>query len=175
MKVSANTEEFKAALAEAADDMRTNVRAAADTAAGAITERGRADIAAGGRFGTAWTSAFKATVEDEGSRVVIEAKMGGEPPVSYWKIFEYGAVIKATNPSGLLWIPFDEKNKVWPRDYPGYPKSLFRIDNVLFDKKTDEPMYLGTPQVTIPQKFHLRDIVAQVANELAEYYKSLRR
>jgi hypothetical protein len=143
-----------------------------------IERRGRADIAAGGRFGSAWTSALNARVTDEGSKVSIDVTMGGAPPVSYWKVFEYGATIKAKNPSGLLWIPFDESNKEWPSEYSG--GSLFRIPPkgsmsgglpLLIDKDDREAKYFGKPSVTIPQKFHLREIIQQVADSLRQYFK----
>lgn len=155
-------------MERSAQNVRKAMMGAANIAAKEIERRGRADIAGGGNFGSAWTNAFNAIVASEEDAVTITATMGGDPPVAYWKIFEYGATISAKNPSGLMWIPFDRENKTWPRDYGG---SLFRIGNALFDKQTREPMYLGTPSVTIPQKFHLVDVIRGVAKELRDYFK----
>jgi hypothetical protein len=141
--------------------------AACTDAAKEIERRGRADIAGGGNFGPRWQQGFNSRVVEKKDAFDIVTTMGGGPPVSYWKIFEYGATISAKNPSGLMWIPFDKGNTTWPRDYGG---SLFRIGRALFDSDTKKPMYFGTPSVRIPQKFHLRDIIRQVSKELSQFY-----
>jgi hypothetical protein len=41
---------------------------------------------------------------------------------------------------------------------------------MLFSVEDGEPKYFGKEEVTIPQKFHLRQIIAQVARELRSYY-----
>jgi hypothetical protein len=145
------------------------VRSAGKTAAEQIEQRGRADIGGAGNFGSNWTGAFKAQLKSSKDGFVIEATMGGGPPVSYWKVFEYGATISANNPSGMLWIPADKSNKAWPRDYGG---GLFRKGNALFDTGTKQPIYFGTPSVTIPKKFHLHEICQQVAKELRSFFEA---
>ena len=163
-------EKLKQNLNKAGQQVQQAAQQACAKAADTITQRGRADIKGAGRFGSRWTDAFNSVSSQGRNSVTITTTMGGPPPVAYWKVFEYGADISAKNPSGLLWIPVDENNRLWPRDYPGYPNSLFRIGAGLFDVHTNEPVYWGTPDVHIDQKFHLRDIVRQVAGELRQYY-----
>jgi hypothetical protein len=158
---------LNANMAKAAAQVKQAAQGAAQDAANRIVQRGRADIAGAGNFGGNWTSALQATVVEKKNQLDVTVTMTGGPPVSYWRVFEYGATISAKNPSGLMWIPTDKSNKTWPRDYPG---SLFRIGRGLFDSKTRQPMYFGTPQVIEPQKFHLRDIVKQVAKEMGQLY-----
>jgi len=81
-----------------------------------------------------------------------------------------------------LWIPFsdaDDAKGVWPRDYPG---PLFRVDRLkdglpLLATWTPgvagsaEFKYFGKESVTIPQKWHLRDIIRQIARGLKDYYR----
>jgi hypothetical protein len=93
------------------------------------------------------------------------------PPVTYWKIFQYGATINAKNPSGMMWIPLSSAQKgVWPRAYPG---KLFRRGNALFDAESQEPKYAGTPSVTIPKKWHLIEIVQEEAQKASTFLQSL--
>jgi len=163
---------IKAAVGKSEEDVREAVAGAASAASEEILRRGRADIAAGGRFGSAWTSAFQAPVTTSGNITTIDVKMAPQgPPVIYWKIFEYGATITAKGTA--MAIPFDTNNKTWPRDYPG---KLFRKGRALFDTKTKEAVYFLTPQVHIPQKWHLREIAKEVAKELKQFLsRSLRR
>lgn len=144
-------------------------RAACNDAAKTIEVRGRADIASGGNFGGRWQQAFRSQVHEKKNEFEIVTTMGNGPPVSFWKVFEYGANISAKNPSGRMWIPFQKGNTTWPRDYSG---KLFRVGNVLFDAQSRTPMYLGTPSVTIPQKWHLREIIKQVSRELGQFYSA---
>jgi hypothetical protein len=167
IEYDAKAQQLKSNMDKAGQMVKNAARAASQTAAETIVTRGRADIGAAGRFGSNWTNALNSQVSEEGDKINIVTTMTGGPPVSFWKVFEFGATISAKNASGLMWIPFDRENKTWPRDYPG---PLFRIGRALFDSETKRPMYLGTPSVHIPQKFHLRDIIKQVAKELNAFY-----
>lgn len=175
---------LKSNMAKANDMMQAAIIGAANEAGQEIVRRGRADIASAGRFGSRWQEAFNTDITSSKNSITITATMRGDPPVSYWPVFEYGANIKAKNPGGLMWLPFpfaSDALGVWPRDYGG---ELFRRGNVLYAKTGEfrevneqgdteeigDPKYLGVPEVTIPQKFHLRDIVLQVAKELKDYY-----
>lgn len=161
-------DKLKAAMAKNGEAVKSAMRDAADATAQAIEQRGRANISAGGNFGGRWTDAFRTEVADAGSSIKIDVMMGGDPPVAYWKVFEFGADISAKNPSGLMWIPADRENTTWPRDQS---EPMFRAKNTLFSVATKEPMYFGTPQVHIPQKWQLRDIIKNTASELREFYK----
>lgn len=165
---------------KAGDMVREAMRGAANDAADEILFRGAEDIADAGNFGERWQEALHVDINETQRSINVVTSMQGDPPVSYWRVFEYGANIHAKNPSGLMWIPFaggdfgskDMGADVWPRAYGG---SLFRVGNVLFDTKDKEPRYLGTPEVTIPQKFHLREVIAQVSKELRHYYSERMR
>jgi hypothetical protein len=159
-----NAGKLKGNMVAAGNAVKEACENACKDAAKAIEERGRASIAGGGRFGPRWTQAFNSKTEESGNEIKIVSTMSGGPPVSYWKVFEFGATISGKN--GMLAIPIDPNNTVWPRDRG----NLFRRGRALFDTQTKEPEYILTPQVTIPQKWHLRDIIKQVANELKGFY-----
>ena len=165
---------FQKNIADAGVRVRMALRGAAKDAADEILARGADDIAAGGNFGERWQEALNVDIAETQQSINITAKMDGGPPVSYWKVFEYGATIAAKNPSGYLWLPFmkSDGTDVWPSAYAG---DLFRATSkagtpLLGDKDSKEWKYFGIPSVTIPQKFHLRDVVAQVAKEIKGYY-----
>jgi hypothetical protein len=155
--------------------VREAMRGAANDAADEILSRGADDIEEAGNFGERWQEALNVNIQETQRTIRLITTMQGAPPVSYWRVFEYGAHIEAKNPSGLMWIPFAGGvfgstaggADVWPRTYSG---SLFRVGNVLFDARDEQARYFGTPSVTIPQKFHLREIIAKVAKELRSYY-----
>ena len=146
------------------------IQATARRAAEEIEDKGRADIRAGGNFGSArWQEGFHAKVSYQ-SRSNIRVRVTHD--VKYWKVFEFGATIHG---KPLLWIPLDFSTagslKVRARDYPA---PLFRVDRVgkaplLLDKSG--PQYFGKESVRIPKKWHLRRIVGQVARKLGTYYR----
>jgi hypothetical protein len=106
------------------DRVRAAARAAAAEVALNIEDKGRENISSAGKFGSRWTDGFKATVSEGGGWI----KIAVTEDVPYWTVFEYGADIRAKNPSGLLWIPLTGAGVpqgVWPRDYPG---RLFRVE-----------------------------------------------
>jgi hypothetical protein len=116
-------ETFTKISAKYPERVRAAARAAAAEMAQEIEQRGREDIASAGRFGSRWTEGFQATVSEGGGSIRISVTEA----VPYWAVFEYGADIRAKNPSGLLWIPLsfaDVPEGVWPKDYPG---RLFRV------------------------------------------------
>jgi hypothetical protein len=132
---------FRRATQRQSDKVRAAVRGAAEEARENIEARGAADIAAAGNFGPRWTTGFHVDVREGGGNISINSKFGeGE---WYWSVFEFGATIKAKNPTGYLTIPFFDEGQI-----------TFR----------------RVPSVTIPQKFHLRDIIRQVAREFRGYY-----
>lgn len=148
------------------------VHAAQDTAREAareIEDEGRANIRAGGNFGSArWQQGFHAKVSFQ-SRTDITIRITHD--VRYWVVFEEGRVIHGRP---LLWIPLEfarDAQKVRARDYPA---PLFRVDRpgrapLLVSK--DGPKYFGKEQVRIPRKWHLRQIVRDVARRLPAMYK----
>lgn len=148
-------------------------RAVAVTARRLATEietAGRQSIASGGDFKSArWQQGFKAVVSFESTG---NAKIRVTHSVSYWRVFEFGAVIQG---KPLLWIPLDFSEagqlKVRARDFPG---KLFRVDRkngapLLMNEAG--PQYFGKESVRIPRKWRLRDTVKRIAKNTGAYYK----
>jgi hypothetical protein len=153
--------------------VREAVAATAEIAAVQIEEEGRADIQSSGNFGPRWTEGFQAKVTQGGGNYVINVTEA----VPYWRVFEFGAEIHG---KPLLWIPLSfagDAKGVRARDYPG---QLFRVDRpgkaplLMAPGKPAQAKYFGKESVTIPQKFHLRDVVKGVARGLREIYRSVR-
>ena len=172
-----NQKKLKQNMDKAGRMVRTAMRQAATDASMEIMFRGAEDIAEAGNFGDRWQEALTTETTETQRTIRIETFMRGGPPVSYWKVFEMGAHITPKNPSGFLWLPFRGAPgvDVWPRAYPG---ELFRARSkkgtpLLGDKadKQNPWRYFGLAEVTIPQKFHLRKIIADVAKELRVYYR----
>jgi hypothetical protein len=164
---------FEASVARQGDRVRASARAAAQDTADTFLERGRADIRSAGNFGPRWTDGLTCKVSEGGANIRIAISEA----VPYWRVFQYGATIKATNASGLLWIPLDFASDavgIWPRDYPG---GLFRVNRngkppLLLSSDSKEVKYFGVPQVTIPKKFHLVEIARQTAREMKTAYRA---
>jgi hypothetical protein len=161
---------FRRATARFGDRVRSAVRQTAVLAANEIVDRGRDDIAGAGRFGTRWTSALHADISEGGGSIRIDVK-NDEP---LWIVFEEGRTISG-NP--LLWIPISGTDAEGRRARD-YPQSLFRVNRkrdglplLLTWTKPAQPRYFGKESVTIPKKFHLREIARQVARELAAIFK----
>lgn len=156
------------------EKQRKAIVAAATRAKTEIETRGRADIRAGGNFGSErWQQGFQAKLSYTS---VGNAVIRVTHSVKYWKVFEFGARIMG---KPMLWIPLAfataAKLKVRARDYPG---RLFRVDRkgkapLLLDKTG--PQYFGKQSVTIPKKFHLRQVVREVSRNMRQYYNEAMR
>jgi hypothetical protein len=163
---------LKRNMDQAGQMVREGMRGAAKDAADEILFRGAEDIEAAGNFGDRWQEGLHAEIEETQRTVRVITSMQGEPPVTYWRVFEYGADIQAKNPSGYMWLPFSNNTTgLWPRAYPG---KLFYIVSkgglpMAIDPENG-PQYFGKSEVHIDRRFHLRDIIAQVAKELRSYY-----
>jgi hypothetical protein len=170
-KVKKNMDELGTVVREA---MRETAQEMADV----ILFRGAEDIAGAGNFGEDWQEALNADIEETQRTIRVNVYMDAkEPPVTFWKVFEYGADIKAKNPSGYLWLPFKgaEGTDVWPRAYDG---ELFRATSkrgtpLLGDKETKEWKYFGLEEVTIPKKFHLHEIIREEAAKLGASFRRI--
>lgn len=163
-KISKNMKRNAAAVLEA-------LRATAEDAAQEIEDRGRADISSAGNFGSRWTDGFNARVGEGGGAIRITVTMA----VPYWTVFQHGKTIEG---KPLLWIPLDfasDAKGVSARDYPG---QLFRVDRIsgeapllMTPGKPAQPKYFGKESVTIPKKFHLIEIIRQVAKRMPAAYR----
>src|SRR5262252_8785104 len=90
---------------KAGQKVREAMLGAANDAARQIKQRGMADIASAGKFGSNWTEALHTDVTDTQRTVRVGTSMVGTPPVIYWRTFEYGAHIVPKR-AEHLWIPF---------------------------------------------------------------------
>jgi hypothetical protein len=161
-------------------EARDALRESAKDAAEEIERRGRLDISRAGNFGARWTEGFHADVTEGGGHIRINVK----EDVPYWTVFEYGAVIQGRP---LLWIPLDmdhggsaDAQGVSARDYP---QPLFRVDRqsdglpLLLSwepgvKDSAKVVYFGKEEVVEPKKFHIREIVREVAKKIQQYFQS---
>lgn len=156
------------------DAVLAAMRATAQQAAAEIKVLGDADMRAAGKFSTRWTDAFHAEVGEGGGHIRINVTMG----IPYWKVFQFGAVIHGRP---LLWIPLSfakDAKGVMARDYPA---PLFRVNRkvgaplLLTPGNPAQVKYFGIDQVTIPKKFHLREIATQVARTMQDKYRANRK
>ncbi len=143
---------IKAATAAAAQKLADNILA-----------KGRADISSAGKFGVRWTQGLTAEVGGEGTERTITISHA----VSYWGVFQRGAVIHG-NP--LLWIPFDDNKGPFPgRLFFVQPKSGGAPLMMSADDK--QAKLHGHAQVTIPKKFHLVEIAQAEVKTLGALFK----
>ncbi len=155
--------------------MQDRIQAAGDVAETQFRQNflaeAAADIKSAGKFSDRWVQALQVTTSRDGGSRSINVIMD----IPYWKVFEFGATIQG-NP--MLWIPLpfaQDAKGLRARDFPG---GLFRVDRksggkpLLLSAATGEPKYFGMDQVTIPQKFHLRDIATRNARRIPEFYRN---
>ena len=148
----------------------TAARGAADDVIDYVTTRAASDISKAGRFGTRWYLTGGKT--EGGGFIKVTFAMPSEPPMKYWRVFEYGATIHG---KPMLWIPLSfasDAKGINARDYPG---KLFRVNRkagapLLATGKPFAPKYFGKESVTIPKKFHLHDIIADGSKQLKLFY-----
>jgi hypothetical protein len=140
-----------------------------------VLERGRADIASAGKFGSRWTQGLRADVfygitgGDVGS---VSVEVSHTDPL--FQVFERGAFIKG---APLLWLPLSSASVpegVWARDYPG---RLFRVNRtsgppILMDAADKQAKYVGLDSVTIPKKFHIVEIIRTAMQSASSFYKA---
>lgn len=143
-------------------------QAAARTAADNMVKRGRVDMAKAGRFtSTRWQQGLQAKISYS-SRTDIRIRLTHAVP--YWVVFEEGRVIRG---KPLLWIPLDFATDAQGKSAGDYPGPLFRVDRAgkaPLLMSDDGPKYFGKEEVTIPKKFHLRQISAEVSREMRDYF-----
>jgi hypothetical protein len=116
---------------------------AAKEVAETIQSKGRADIAAGGNFGS-WTSSFTATADGSDGSVAIDVEMTHP----FWEVFQYGATIV------------------------GKPLLYFKPTKAvgaLAGKAL--PLLISKHSVTIPKKFHLIEIATAEAEAVPLLFK----
>jgi hypothetical protein len=161
---------FNKNLQRHADNVRRSAQGAAQDARDEFLERGRADIAGAGNFGSRWTEGLMARITQGGGNIVINVSHA----VSYFMVHQRGAVIRG---KPLLWIPLsfaEDAKGVRARDFPG---GLFRVDRkrggapLLLAIKDGRPKYFGKEQVRIPKRFHVLEIGREIGRKLKDFYK----
>lgn len=153
-----------------------------------IKRAGDADILGSGNFSQRWTKAF--TVESDppiqktSDKYTISVFFNSSIP--YAHIHEFGGTITAKGTlfgPALLWIPLSFANvpqsgggpnagKMTAQEYGASVSPLFRVTRksgkapLLLDIKSRKPIYFGIRSVTLPQRFHIRDVCK---NEVGNY------
>lgn len=157
---------------KAALNMNRAMLTSAQQTAETIETRGRADIAGAGKFGGRWTAGLHAKVSRGGGNIRLAVTHSEK----YFGVFERGARI-AGRP--LLWLPIGggggSRGSAGQTYASSYPGKLFRIKSssgrpLLMDAGSKQVKYVGVTNVTIPRKFHIRDIIRQEATRLKERY-----
>jgi hypothetical protein len=158
---------FKRALGRQGARVTRAIEGTARDMAADIKEKGDADIRAAGNFGEAWTSRFFVRLTVRGNDHVIT--VGGS---ERFGLFERGGTIRG---QPLLWVPVSSSGarNARVRDYPG---ELVRVERpgkvpLLVSRDDHQAKFFGTSQITIPQKFHIRDVVRDVTRRLKEIYR----
>ena len=152
-------QKFKQNLAGLGDRMDAALTAATNMAASMIEAEARADIAAGGNFGGEWTGGLHVAVE--GSLKNMRISMTHD--IDYAGIFETGGTIRG---KPLMWIGISgtDAERV---PIGSYGDQLFSGKSskgtpLLFSMSDKRPKFFGVASVTIPPKWHLREIQLRV-------------
>lgn len=163
-------QKFERSVTRQAARVRNAARAAAFEASEEIRKRSAADMASAGNFGPRWTGGLNIDITEGGGNIRIAFSHN----VSYFNVFQYGAVIKG---KPLLWIPLSfasDAKGVLARNFPG---GLFYVDRskkgkapLLLSRQSRQPKYFGKEQVTIPKKFHVIEIIRDVSKSVRSYF-----
>jgi hypothetical protein len=113
---------FNKNLQRHADNVRRSAQGAAQDARDEFLERGRADIAGAGNFGSRWTEGLMARITQGGGNIVINVSHA----VSYFMVHQRGAVIRG---KPLLWIPIkDGRPKYFGKEQVRIPKRFHVLE-----------------------------------------------
>lgn len=156
-------------MAHLKERVQSTKDSAAEQLAETIQAKGRADIAAAGRFSGRWISGFTYDISGGGGSATTITFHHSN---NLWKVFQFGAKIQG---KPLLWIPVD----------PGGPRAKDfsgRLFQVKRRKKRDTPLlmsaddkqvkYIGVKKVTIRRKFHLLKIIRDETKKLRDLFKA---
>jgi Family of unknown function (DUF6441) len=163
---------FDKALKEAQAPIQEAATAAVAEAAEEAVRLGRANIAAGGRFGMRWQSGlkFKTYDKDPGNpKVNAVALVYHANPMA--GVFQHGATIRGKR---LLWLPL-EPNAGGASSPKRYGRQLVSVNvagkpPMLFDKFERKPVFVGVEQVTLKKRWHIIEIVERTAKRLGEFF-----
>lgn len=167
--VNARAPRFKQDLAGLGERTHKALGVAANMAASMMKEKGDADIRGSGDFGERWTNGLHVVVD--GTDTANNMRISMYHDISYAGIFESGGTI---NGNPLLWIPLEGSDAAGI-EASNYPGGLFSAKSssgtpLLFSMADKEPKYFGIEAVTIPRKWHLREIQKTVMKEFKNYF-----
>lgn len=168
---------YSARVKKYSEAMVIATQVAAKRAAENIEREGKANIRAGGDFGSRrWQEGLRALVSFA-SRVRISIRVTHK--VRYWRVFEFGAVIRG---KPMLWIPLSFARDAIGKRARDFPGKLFRVNRLgraplLMTNEGGRGVakYFGKTSVRIPRKWRLRDIVRKEQRRLGVYYKEAMR
>jgi hypothetical protein len=171
VRIRLKTESIKPQVDETVKHLKRRLAEAATSSseqlADDIIREGRSDIAAAGRFGSAWQSGFtyEISAEDNVKRIIFHHSN------PLWRVFQRGAKIQG---KPLLWIPVEPGGPP-AREFGG------RLFQVKRRKKRDVPLlmsaddrrvkYIGVKKVIIRRKFHLLKIIRDEAKKLRQLFR----
>lgn len=184
---------FTSAFEKLRERMATAFQIAAAELQFNIKSEGNANIRGAGNFSSRWTDAFTVRCEPNISQTSTKYTIDifFNESIPYAHIHEFGGEIKPKNSLGslfgppLLWIPLSFANvpksgggsgKMTAQEYGASVSPLFRVNRqgkspLLLSVKDRKPVYFGIKSVTIPQRFHIRDICAKNANDFGESFR----
>lgn len=149
------------------------VAALRETAANAVQE-GRRNIAgAGPNFGPKWQSGLQFLTKDakEGDLPSLQAKAIIFHRFGIAGVFEHGATIQG---KPLLWIPTTRGGPPPRKSGKRLTSATVRGTPMLFDAndrdRKRKPLYIGVPQVRIPKKFNITEIVKEHVARIAAVF-----
>ena len=148
------------------------VAALRETAANSV-QQGRQDIAGAGRFGTKWQEGLQYRVKgaNEGGAPSLNAQATIFHRYGIAAVFEQGATISG---KPLLWIPTTPGAPRPKKSGKKLVSATIRGQPMLFDAadrdRHKKPLYVGVPQVRIPKKFHIAEIVQENVKKMAELF-----
>lgn len=187
---------FRDAATRLRDRMARAMQLAVASLMAQIKQKGDADIKSSGNFSNRWTRAFTVSslppVRTPSDRYVISIFFNQTIP--YAHIHEFGGTIRPKGGLGslfgppLLWIPLSfggvpkslgpgaNAGKMTAQEFGLQVSPLFRVNRkgkapLLLDIKSRRPRYFGVRQVTLRQRFHIRDITKK---EVAEFQVTFR-
>lgn len=161
--------EYKAIMDGHAARHRRALAAASQGALDEMLRRGREDIASAGNFGSRWTKGLRGRVTQGRDKIGIAV----DHDVPYFNVHQEGATIRGRP---LLWIPLSFANVPKGTMARDYPRPLVRVDRksggapLLIDTVQKEPKYFGIAQVRIPKRFHVVEIIREVARSIPQRF-----
>ena len=167
-KVSTDAAAFRKAIRDKQRPVaEAAVAALRETSANAVKE-GRKNIAGAGRFGPKWQTGLRYRVEGE----ALESKAIVFHSIGRAGVFEHGAVIQG---KPLLWIPTTRGAPPPRRSGKKLTSATVRGTPMLFDANVRDrerrPLYIGVPQIRIPKKWRITEIVKEHVAKFAELFR----